>query len=114
MSHKKYYTNHNSDNDQVNNTIDNIEKDIEAETETTESVELEETTEEESSVGMVSGCTKLNIRVKPDINSDVVCVVSKDTVVIIDLEESTNDWYRVFTESGFNGFCMKQYITVTN
>lgn len=67
---------------------------------------------EEPLIGKVSGCKKLNIRKEPNRESDVLDVVLEGSEVMIDESKSTDDFYKVYTESGLEGFCMKQYITV--
>lgn len=65
-------------------------------------------------IGVVTGCKSLNIRTEPAKKSNnVVCVVDTETVVIIDLEDSTDEWYKVFTEAGAEGFCMKEFVKIT-
>ena len=75
--------------------------------------EVVETPEVEAPVepvlGIVSGCTKLNIRKEADIESSVLFVIGKDSDVLINLEESTDDWYKVYVD-GRDGFCMKKYV----
>lgn len=63
-------------------------------------------------IGEVSGCKKLNIRKEPDGEAQVLDVVSSGSEVMIDESESTDEFYKIYTESGTEGFCMKQYITV--
>jgi len=58
-------------------------------------------------VGFVHNCEKLNIRVAPNKDADIVEVINKDTKVRIDEANSTDDFYAVE-----NGYCMKQYIEV--
>lgn len=62
--------------------------------------------------GIVSGCKKLNVRVVPSLTGDVVCVVAEGTSLMIDESESTNEWYRVYTEAGAEGYCMKKFVTI--
>lgn len=66
----------------------------------------------EPKVGTIIGCDKLNVRKKPNKNAEVVCVINKTTVVEIDEEKSTGDFYKVYLPSGIDGFCMKQFIKV--
>lgn len=61
--------------------------------------------------GIVTGCSKLNVRAEPDLNAKVVCVIAKDSDVLIDLEESTDEWYAVYVGEE-EGFCMKKFITI--
>lgn len=67
---------------------------------------------DEPVIGEVSGCKKLNIRKEPDGEAQVLDVVSSGSEVMIDESESTDEFYKIYTESGTEGFCMKQYITV--
>lgn len=72
-----------------------------------------ETTEEKivEIFGKVSNCKKLNVRVKPNTKCDVVCVIDKGAAVKIDKSKSTRAFYKVLGND-FEGFCMKEYITV--
>ena len=60
--------------------------------------------------GTVAGCEKLNVRKVPFANGEVVCVIAKGSVVVIDEVESTTEWYKVCAENGAEGFCMKKFI----
>lgn len=62
--------------------------------------------------GFVSGCKKLNVRIEPSTTGDIVCAVDEGTTLMIDESESTNEWYRVYTEAGAEGYCMKQFVTI--
>ena len=61
-------------------------------------------------LGVVTECVKLNVRDEPDVNADILCTILLGSEVAIDEEESTDDFYKVCTETGVEGFCMKQYI----
>ena len=60
--------------------------------------------------GFVIGCTRLNIRKKPNINSDVVCVVDAGTELFIINSDSTNEWFEVIEADGEKGYCIKKYV----
>lgn len=60
--------------------------------------------------GTVANCDRLNVRKKPHRGSDVLTVIEEDDTVEIDVCESTKNWYYVKTESGVEGYCMKDYI----
>ena len=62
--------------------------------------------------GVVSDCTKLNIRKSPSPNGNVICTVNENTKLMIILEESTAEWYKVCNSAGLNGFCMKKYVAI--
>lgn len=67
--------------------------------------------EEKTIIGIVSNCSKLNVREKPTKSGEVKCILNAGTEIIIDIEKSTNTWYYVTTPSGIEGYCMKQFIT---
>ena len=76
-------------------------------------VEPEETIVEVDAVvkGKVTDCVKLNVRRGAVLTSDIREVIEEGAIVEINENRSTEDWYRVRTESGTEGFCMKEYIT---
>ena len=63
--------------------------------ETVETVALPETV-----TGTVSNCSKLNVRVKPAIDAEVVTVLNNDSEVVIDPARSTNVWLKIATAAG--------------
>lgn len=73
-----------------------------------------ETTPEEPELleGTVADCVRLNVRKEPAANAPVVCTIPRNTKVVVVEEESTDEFYKVYTESGIEGFCMKQYISI--
>lgn len=90
-----------------------VVEEVEAVVETVEAVEVVEEVVEEPVVmiGVVANCEKLNVRSKPNVKSDVVCIITKGTEVEIQEANSSKDFYNVIGD-GFNGFCMKKYISV--
>jgi uncharacterized protein YgiM (DUF1202 family) len=62
--------------------------------------------------GFVSGCKKLNIREEATLEGKILCEVSEGTTLMIDENESTDAWYRVYTETGVEGYCMKIFVTI--
>ncbi len=83
--------------------------------------EVEETkveTEEDSGVqaapaliGVVTNCSKLNIRKSPDLKSEVVTQVNVKSELGI-ISDKKKDWYQVSVIPGVEGYCMKKYITL--
>lgn len=67
--------------------------------------------EEKSVFGRVNNCTKLNVRKRPNSKAEVICVIPVDSIVEI-IKGSTSEFYKVHTESGIEGFCMKDFITI--
>ena len=65
--------------------------------------------------GVVTDCLKLNVRSTPKSdpsNANVLGTIECLTGVLVDEAASTDDFYKVQTESGLEGFCMKKYIAV--
>jgi uncharacterized protein YgiM (DUF1202 family) len=76
--------------------------------------ETEENVQEEPKKvsGTVVNCNRLNIRTKPSINSEPVGNVTVDSEVIVNLNQSNNEWFKVITKDGVEGFCMKKYVKI--
>lgn len=62
--------------------------------------------------GVVTDCTKLNVRAEPNPNADVVAVISMLTEVVVDTDASTSGFYKICTAAGIEGFCMRKYIAI--
>lgn len=60
----------------------------------------------------VVNCLRLHIHAKPDSNSDIVCKIRYLTEVMIDPNESTEDFYKIYTAIGAEGFCKKELIII--
>lgn len=61
-------------------------------------------------IGRVFGCTSLNVRKAPKTNAMVICTINCHAEVEIDELESTDDFYKICTASGIEGYCMKKFI----
>lgn len=65
--------------------------------------------------GELTGCTKLNVRAEASKDSEVVCVIDKNTSFTVNLTASTEDFYKIYTsvdEVLYEGFCVKQFISI--
>ena len=62
--------------------------------------------------GKVNNCKKLNIRKLPSRDAEIVSELIEGSEVMIDEKESTALFYKICTEHGIEGFCMKQFIKV--
>lgn len=80
--------------------------------EQTEAVEQKTAEEKPVLKYKINGCSKLRIRRKPDVNSDVICLVDESNELTVKEIEGNRDWVRVTTDSGKKGFCMKKFITI--
>ena len=60
--------------------------------------------------GFVANCSKLNVRVQPAAGADVVCILENATEIVINLDNSTDEWFSVCTAAGVEGFCMRKFV----
>ena len=66
----------------------------------------------ETKIGIVIDCPRLNVRVEPRANADVVCIIERDSKVVINEAETTENFYKICTEVGVEGYCMKRFIDI--
>ena len=81
---------------------------------TVTTLENKSTTETNSgsvATGVVANCAKLNIRSKPSTNGDVVTVLNVDDKVKIDVDKSTDEWFKIRTMDGVKGYCMRKFVS---
>lgn len=95
-----------------NKNNENLVLDNSAEIKIDENIEKIEAFTSET-IGVVTDCLKLNVREKPDKNSEVFAIVNCLDKLNVYLDASTDDWYAVRTASGIEGFSMKKYISIT-
>lgn len=67
---------------------------------------------EDMLIGVVN-CLRLHIYSEPSLDSEIVCKVRYSTEVEINLAESTEDFYKIYTAIGAEGFCQKDLVTIT-
>lgn len=60
----------------------------------------------------VANCLRLHIHAEPSLDSEIVCKVRYLTEVEIDPKNSTEDFYKIYTAIGAEGFCQKELITI--
>lgn len=79
-----------------------------------EEAKVEETKVEEPKTitGVVVDCPRLRVRAAANKNAEVLCEINVDSKVLISEKESTNEFYKVCTEAGVEGYCMKQFIGI--
>lgn len=63
-------------------------------------------------IGVVN-CLRLHIYSEPNLESEIVCKIRYSTEVVIDLDNSTDDFYKIYTAIGAEGFCQKDLVTIT-
>ena len=91
-------------------------------TEVIETVETEEVVETEEIVvepvksakvhGIVRNCGMLNIRQEKSTTANVVDIIGHGTTVEVEMTESTEDWYKICTAAGSEGYVMANYIEI--
>lgn len=60
----------------------------------------------------VANCLRLHIHSEPSTDSEVVCKVRYSTELAIDLDSSTEDFYKIYTAIGAEGFCQRDLVTI--
>lgn len=81
-------------------------------------MDVEVTDEGSFAIGVVTGCSKLNVREKAEANSEVLLIINNGDEVTINLdcegqpEPSDVSFYKVTTASGVEGYCMTKYIEI--
>ena len=73
--------------------------------ETVETVALPQTVE-----GVVAHCAKLNVRENATVDSGIVCVLDAMSEIEIDVNKSTSNWFYIYSATGAEGYCMRQYV----
>lgn len=67
---------------------------------------------EEVKRGIVTNCNLLNVRKEPNSDAEVLFTIPYSTKVVIENYYSTDDFYKICTASGMEGFCMKTYVAI--
>lgn len=65
-------------------------------------------------IGTVIGCEKLRVRPAPDTDQEEIFLIDNGGVVKISLEDSTEEFYKIKTDDGIEGYCMKSFISTFN
>ena len=91
-------------------TVEQVEQ-VEIPVETPVETEPIEPAKSEPIEGTV-GCEKLNVRSDATVDSEPVGVINRDSKVFIYEDESTEEFYKVCTATGLEGYCMKKFISV--
>ena len=87
---------------------------VEAEAEQAQEIveESQEVEEAVPTVGFVDNCGCLRVRKESNVDSEELCIINKLSEVVIDLDNSTDYFYKVTTSEGVEGYCMKKFITI--
>lgn len=100
---------------EIKQVVEEVVDEVVTEEEVMEVVEevVPEVEEPKTVTGVVTDCIKLNVRRKPSPYADIVCKIDLLSEVVINEKESTNDFYKICTASGVEGYCMKNYIAIS-
>ena len=60
----------------------------------------------------IANCLRLHIYSEPSTDSDIVCKVRYLTELDVDFDNSTEEYYKVCTAIGAEGFCQKELVTI--
>lgn len=60
----------------------------------------------------IATCLRLHIHSKPDLESEIVCKVRYLTELAVNLNDSTEDFYKVYTATGAMGYCKKDQVSI--
>ena len=55
---------------------------------------------------------KLNVRKQPSKDSEVLEIITKNSEVEINFDGETDTFYKIYTKSGVEGYCMKEFINI--
>ena len=118
-------------NNEVNETVEQVEETVngveESTNETEETIEevAEEATESEvivpsiennvennEVIGKISGFEKLYVRKEASKDSEPVGIVTDKDDLSIDVARSTDDFYKVITSNGLEGYCVKEFVKI--
>ena len=69
-----------------------------------------EKTEPEIRKAIVCNCKKLNVRENPKPKANVIMIINEDDEVMVYTDGSVGNYYSIRTESGVEGYCVKDYI----
>ena len=114
MANRKNYSKISTEGAKANQTEETkVESTLEhVKPEATEKVENKSTPKIRK--GVVANCERLNVRTNPSLTAAIDTVIEKGTEV--EITDSNGEFYFVRKDStteGFNGWCMKKYISVT-
>lgn len=59
---------------------------------------------------IVYNCKKLNVRENPKPKANVIMIINEDDEVTVYTDGSVGNYYSIRTESGVEGYCVKDYL----
>lgn len=110
--------------EQVEETVNEVEESTNEAEETTEEVteevtepevivpSIENNVENNEVIGKISGFEKLYVRKEASKDSEPVGIVTDKDDLSIDVAHSTDDFYKVITSNGLEGYCVKEFVKI--
>ena len=110
--------------EQVEETVNEVEESTDETEETTEEVteevtepevivpNIEDGVENNEVIGKISGFEKLYVRKEANKDSEPVGIVTDKDDLSIDIAHSTDDFYKVITSNGLEGYCVKEFVKI--
>lgn len=117
MSKNRDYTRYSKEPIEVKESVESkavIEVEEHVETAVECELEIEEPKVEETKyvTGIVTDCLKLNVREDPYPTATILGIITASTELIVNTEESVDEFYKVCTATGLEGYCMKKFVTI--
>ena len=63
-------------------------------------------------IGVVTNCQNLNVRVEPNTDAEIVSIIKDGDEVTVFTEESTDEFFKINTLAGVEGYSMCSYISL--
>lgn len=106
--------------EQVEENVNEVEESTNETEETTEEViepevivpSIENNVENNEVIGKISGFEKLYVRKEASKDSEPVGIVTDKDDLSIDVAHSTDDFYKVITSNGLEGYCVKEFVKI--
>ena len=110
--------------EQVEETVNEVEESTNEKEETTEEVteevtepevivpSIENNVENNEVIGKISGFEKIYVRKEASKYSEPVGIVTDKDYLSIDIIHSTDDFYKVITSNGLEGYCVKEFVKI--
>lgn len=110
--------------EQVEETVNEVEESTNETEETTKEVteevtepevivpSIENNVENNEVIGKISGFEKLYVRKEASKDSEPVGIVTDKDDLSIDVSHSTDDFYKVITSNGLEGYCIKEFVKI--
>jgi hypothetical protein len=112
MSHRNYSKYSEQPKEEVTKQIsaEEIIPEVSDDQTTTEIITENVSQEPELVIGIVDNTERLRVRKEDNVDSEILCILEKDSEVNIDLQNSTEFFYKIMTSAGVEGYCMRNFI----